>query len=62
MSVAEGFLALAGQYGRLGCFELKTGKTLLFSPSVADLAVLGWENHSYLLHSFLSANNHLFCQ
>lgn len=32
MSVAEGFLALAGQYGRLGCFELKTGKTLPFQP------------------------------
>ena len=60
VSVAEGFLALAGQYGRFGCFELKMGKTLPFSPSVADSAVLGWENHSYLLHFFLSANNHLF--
>lgn len=44
MSVAEGFLALAGQYGRLGGFELKMRKSFSFSPSVADLAVLGWEN------------------
>lgn len=38
----------------------KWAKLCLFSPSVADSAHPGWENHSYLSRFFLSANNHLF--
>jgi len=60
VSVAEGFLALAGQYGRFGCFELKMGKTLPFSPSVADSAVLGWAScisFCQQIITFLSMND-----
>lgn len=53
-------MALAGQCTRLGCFELETGKTLLFSPSGAGLAVLGWDKGSYLSRWFLPANSQLF--
>lgn len=40
--LAEECLALAGQYGKLGCFPLKMGKTLPSQPFSGCLGSAGW--------------------
>lgn len=42
VSIAEECLALAGQYGKLGCFLLKMGKTLPSQPFSVCLGSAGW--------------------
>lgn len=42
VSIAEECLALAGQYGKLGCFLLKMGKTLISQSFSVCLGNAGW--------------------
>lgn len=61
MSVEEGFLALAGHYGRVGRFVAGNGQVFAAQPSCGSLGHAGLGQPLLpLMHFLLSANTQLF--